>query len=99
MKLDSHVGKVNSAHNQAVKKSEDLLKERQHIQSILVKQSNKYKLEYRVELNAIVDCIKFLLCKGLAFCGHDESQGSSDRGNFLELLQFLGDHNESINEV
>ena len=35
-KLDSHVGGVNSAHNQAVKKSEDLLKEKQHIQSILV---------------------------------------------------------------
>ena len=34
--LDSHVGGVNSAHNQAVKKSEDLLKEKQHIQSILV---------------------------------------------------------------
>ncbi|XP_065618794.1 uncharacterized protein LOC136062960 [Quercus suber] len=37
--------------------------------------------------------------RGLAFRGHDESQGSSDKGNFLELLQFLGDHNESINEV
>ena len=36
---------------------------------------------------------------GLAFHGHDESQDSSDKGNFLELLQFLGNHNESINEV
>ena len=34
LKLDSHVGGVNSAHNQAVKKSEDLLKEKQHIQSV-----------------------------------------------------------------
>ena len=50
-------------------------------------------------LNAIVDCIRFLLCWGLAFRGHDESQGSSDKGNFLELVQFLGDHNESINDV
>ena len=73
MKLDSHVGKVNSAHNQAVKKSEDLLKEKQHIQSVLVKQSNKDKLDYRVQLNAIVDCIRFLLCRGLAFRGHDKS--------------------------
>ena len=48
VKLDSHVGGVNSTHNQAVKKSEDLLKEKQHIQSVLVKQSNKDKLEYRV---------------------------------------------------
>ncbi|XP_075636729.1 uncharacterized protein LOC142608964 [Castanea sativa] len=68
VKLESHVGGVNSAHNQAVKKGEDLLNEKQHIQR-------------------------------LAFCGHDESQGSSDKGNFLELLQFLGDHNESLKEV
>ena len=75
------------------------MKEKQHIQSVLVKQSNQDKIEYRVQLNAIVDCIRFLLCRGLAFCGHDESQGSSDKGNFLELLQFLGDYNESINYV
>ena len=93
------VGGVNSTHNQATKKSEDLLKEKQYIQSVLVKQSNKDKFEYRVQLNTIVDCIRFLLCRGLAFCGYDESQGSSDKGNFLEFLQFLGDHNESINEV
>ena len=69
---------------------EDLLMEKQHIQSVLVKQSNKDKQDYRVQLNAIVDCIRFLLCRGLAFRGHDESQGSSDKGNFLELVQFLG---------
>ena len=65
----------------------------------MVKQSNKDKLDYQVQLNAIVDCIRFLLCRGLAFRDHNESQSSSDKGNFLELLQFLGDHNESINEV
>ena len=70
--------------------------EKQHIQSILVKQSNKDKQDYRVQLNAIVDCIRFFLCRRLAFRGHDESQGSSDRGNFLELVQFLGDHNEVL---
>ncbi|KAK9993243.1 hypothetical protein SO802_022946 [Lithocarpus litseifolius] len=99
LKLDSHVRRVNSAHNQAIKKSEDLLKDKQHIQTVLVKQSNQDKLEYRVQLNAIVDCIRFLLYQGLAFRGNDESQGSSDKGNFLELLKFLGDHNEFINEV
>ncbi|XP_050263933.1 uncharacterized protein LOC126708169 [Quercus robur] len=98
-KLNSHVGGVNSAHYQAVQKSNDLLKEKQHIQNVFVKQSNQDKINYRIQLNAIVDCIRFLLCRGLAFRGHDESQGSSDKGNFLELVQFLGDHNESINEV
>ena len=99
MKLDFHAKGVNSAYNQAVKKSEDLFKEKQYIQSVLVKQSNKDKRDYRVQLNAIVDCIRFFLCRGLAFRGHDESQGSSDKGNFLKLLQFLGDHNKYINEV
>ena len=98
-KLSPYAGGVNSAHNQAVKKSENLMKEKQHIQSVLVKQSNQDKIKYRVQLNAIVDCIRFLLCRRLAFCGHDESQGSSDKGNFLKLLQFLAYHNESINEV
>ncbi|KAL4600609.1 hypothetical protein ACB092_11G211400 [Castanea dentata] len=68
VKLDSYVGEVNSAHNQAIKKNEDLLKEKKHIQR-------------------------------LAFRGHDESQGSSDKGIFLQLLHFLGDHNDTINEV
>ena len=35
----------------------------------------------------------------ISFSWHDESQGSSDKGNFLEFLQFREDHNESINEV
>ena len=58
------------------------MKENQHIQSVLVKQSNQDKIEYQVQLNSIVDCIRFLLCPGLAFRGHDESQGSSDKKKF-----------------
>ncbi|KAH9754760.1 TTF-type domain-containing protein [Citrus sinensis] len=46
-----------------------------------------------------IDCIRFLLKQGLAFHGHDESKDSSNRGNFLELLRFLTDHNEDINVV
>ncbi|XP_075634009.1 uncharacterized protein LOC142606583 [Castanea sativa] len=34
-----------------------------------------------------------------AFRGHDESDDSSDKGNFLELLQFLANHNDVINDV
>ena len=88
MKLDSHVGGVNNAYNKVVKKSEDQLKEKQHIQSVFVKQSNQDKLDYRVQLNAIVDSIRFLLCWGLAFRGHDESQGSSDKEISLSFYNF-----------
>ncbi|XP_050111776.1 uncharacterized protein LOC126590342 [Malus sylvestris] len=37
--------------------------------------------------------------KGLAFHGNDESEHSSNHGNFLELLQFLVDHNEDVKAV
>ena len=98
-KLDLHVGGVNSAHNQALKNGENLMKQNQHIQSVFVKQSNQDKIEYQTQLNATVDFIRFLLHRGLAFRGHDEYDDSSDKGNFLELLQFLADHNDVINEV
>ena len=75
------------------------MKQNQHIQSIFVKQSNQDKIEYHTQLNAIVDCIRFLLHRGLAFRGHDESHDSSDKRNFHELLQFLADHNDVINGV
>ncbi|GMP55747.1 hypothetical protein CsSME_00020477 [Camellia sinensis var. sinensis] len=98
-RLRIHVGGLNSAHNQAVKKCEVLMKQKQHIESAFSKQSEQAKIEYRTRLNASIDCIRFLLRQGLAFRGHDESNDSSSKGNFLELLQFLVDHNESINEV
>ncbi|KAL1332584.1 hypothetical protein AAHE18_11G038000 [Arachis hypogaea] len=34
--------------------------------------------------------------KGYAYRGHDESQSSSNRGNFLKMLKFLGSYNERV---
>ena len=45
-KLDLYVRGVNSAHNQALKNGENLMKQNQHIQSVFVKQSNQDKIEY-----------------------------------------------------
>ncbi|XP_021830899.1 uncharacterized protein LOC110770985 [Prunus avium] len=42
---------------------------------------------------------RFLLRQGLAFRGHNEFEDSSNQGNFLELLQFLVDHNEEVRAV
>ena len=62
------------------------MKQKQHIQSIFCKQSEQAKIEYRTRLNASIDCIRFLLRQGIAFRGHDESEDSSSKGNFFELL-------------
>ncbi|XP_028083501.1 zinc finger MYM-type protein 1-like [Camellia sinensis] len=98
-RLAVHVGDCNSAHNQAWKKCEDLMKQKQHIQEVFRKQSDQAKIDYQTRLNASIDYVRFLLHQGFAFRGHDESENSSNRGNFLEILQFLVDHNESINKV
>ena len=63
------------------------------------KQLDQQKMVYKTHLNASVDCVRFLQQQGLAFRGHDESKGSSNQGNFLELLQFLAKHNEEIDKI
>ena len=50
-------------------------------------------------MNVSVDCVCILQQQGLAFCGHDESKGSSNQGNFIESLRFLAKHNEEIDKV
>ncbi|XP_058192126.1 uncharacterized protein LOC131309524 [Rhododendron vialii] len=97
--INDHVGGPNSAHNQAWGKCEDLLNQRQHIQTVFDNQSNQARIDYRIRLNASVDSIWFLVRQGLAFRGHDESEHSSNQGNFLELLKFLADHNEKVKGV
>ncbi|CAN6541607.1 unnamed protein product [Malus baccata var. baccata] len=37
--------------------------------------------------------------EGFPFCGHDESFNSSNKGNYLELMQFLAYHNEKVRNV
>ncbi|XP_008229022.1 PREDICTED: uncharacterized protein LOC103328408 [Prunus mume] len=56
-------------------------------------------MAYRRCLIASIKCTKFLLREGLSFRGNDESVTLSNRGNYLELLQFLVDNDEKVKEV
>jgi hypothetical protein len=40
-----------------------------------------------------------LTFQGCPFRGHDESLGSLNRGNFLEMLKLLASYNKEVNEV
>jgi hypothetical protein len=53
---------------------------------------------YKDRLTYSLRCLKFLLHQGLAFRGHDESEFSSNRGNFIELLKFLAANSEEVNK-
>lgn len=57
------------------------------------KQLYQMRIEYKAHLNVSIDCIRFLLCQGLAFRGdHDESRDLKNQGNLLKLLKFIVNH-------
>ncbi|KAI5335555.1 hypothetical protein L3X38_025688 [Prunus dulcis] len=98
-KIRQHVGPVGSVHNQSRQYCVDLMNQKQHIRTVLIKQSEQARIDYRICLTASLDCVRFLLRQGLPFRGHDESDTSSNKGNYLELLQFLADHDEKVKAV
>ncbi|ESR64798.1 hypothetical protein CICLE_v10010399mg [Citrus x clementina] len=61
--------------------------------------SNQDKKDYRICLFASIDVVRLLLEQGLSFRGHDESDNSSNQGNYLRILRFLTDQNEDIKRV
>ena len=86
-RFKKHVGGVNSVHNQCVKRCEDLMMQKQSIQTALEKQSAHAKAEYRTRLTASVDVSRLLLFEGLPFQGHDESDHSKRKGIFQSILK------------
>ncbi|XP_015087076.1 zinc finger MYM-type protein 1-like [Solanum pennellii] len=92
----AHVEDVNSIHNKCFNKMLDLMNQSQSIRTSFDKKSKKEKSESRRCLSASVDVTRFLLKLGLSFRGHDESRSSSNRGIFLELLQWYGDINKDV---
>nr|KAJ0207608.1 hypothetical protein LSAT_V11C500250120 [Lactuca sativa] len=88
-----------SPHNMAIQKCQNLMNQRQSIATAFDKQTDLIKTNQRIRLNASIDCIRFLLRQGLAFRGHDESEDSTNSGNFLELLQFYADRIDKVGGV
>lgn len=72
------------------------MNQKQHIELVFSKLSDEAKQDYKVRLTASVDCVRFLLKQGLSFRGHDESESSSNQGNFLEFLKFVAQQNENV---
>ena len=95
-----HVGdNMNSFHNKAVQKCDDLMNQHQSITAALHKASDVAKKEYRIRLGASIDVCRILLHQGLAFRGHDETEDSSNKGNFLELFDYTAEQNEEVRKV
>ena len=52
--------------------------------------------ENRYILKCLIDTVIFLAKQELAFRGHDESEGSLNRGNYIELLYFQAEKDEKL---
>ncbi|CAN6696635.1 unnamed protein product [Malus baccata var. baccata] len=94
-----HEGGVGSLHNKALQQARDLMMQKQHIETFVIKQTDEARINYHTLLRGALDCTRWLLQQGLPFRGHDESFKSSNRGNYLELMQFLADHNDKVRKV
>ncbi|KAI5333068.1 hypothetical protein L3X38_023198 [Prunus dulcis] len=98
-RMKVHVGSVGSVHNKAREAATNLMNQNTHIETAVSKHSEQAHMAYRRCLIASIKCTKFLLRQGLSFHGNDESAASSNRRNYLELLQFLADNDEKVKEV
>ncbi|XP_042444154.1 zinc finger MYM-type protein 1-like [Zingiber officinale] len=54
------------------------------------------EVAYRTRLTTTLDVTRFLLKQGLPFRGHDESLSSSNKGNFLELIEWYTQKNDEV---
>ena len=52
-----------------------------------------------MRLKVTIESVRLLASQGMAFRGNDESHDSSNRGNFIEVVKFMGRCNIDIDNV
>ncbi|XP_042051650.1 zinc finger MYM-type protein 1-like [Salvia splendens] len=90
---------VNSCHNNTRIQFKAFQDQRNSVASILRSNTREMEVAYRIRLTVSLNMTRFLLKQGLSFRGHDESSSSSNRGNFLELLQWFSELNDDVSKT
>ncbi|XP_074296543.1 uncharacterized protein LOC141626797 [Silene latifolia] len=99
-RFKKYVGKgTSSSHKVAKQKYESFINKKESIIEIVEKVSDEAKSLYKCRLLRSLSCLRFLLRQGLAFREHNEKAKSSNKGNFLELLDWLVQNSESVAKV
>ncbi|XP_037458830.1 zinc finger MYM-type protein 1-like [Triticum dicoccoides] len=98
-RLKRHIGAVSSAHAEAQEKYDMFTTPTTSIRESIASNTSQYKALYKQRLTWTLKCVRFLLSQGLAFRGHDESEDSLNKGNFLELLNWLAGNFEEVDRV
>ncbi|XP_044335987.1 uncharacterized protein [Triticum aestivum] len=96
----THMGKdAGSAHNFSARCYDNFKNSMTHIDKVYGKATAKTILDARLRLKVTIDSIRWLTFQACAFRGHDESPGSINRGNFLELVKLLASYNKEVKDV
>lgn len=98
-RLEKHVGEITSSDNNAQEKYNYFTQPKKSIEVVLAGNTKEYKALYVSRLTYSLKFLRFLLQQGLAFGGHDESEDSLNRSNFLELLKWLANTFSEVDKV
>jgi hypothetical protein len=61
--------------------------------------SKEEKKRYEIRLNSSLDVTRFLIMQGDAFCGHDESSTSNNKGTYREMVDWYKDKGEIVKDA
>lgn len=98
-RLFEHVGGVNSSHSKNWKKYCNFENTKNQTETVVIKQDETQDDEYRTILTATLHVVRYLISQGLSFRGHNESDHSLNKGNFLHLLELLAKREEKLNKA
>ncbi|TVU39404.1 hypothetical protein EJB05_12821, partial [Eragrostis curvula] len=97
--LPLHVGGTNSCHNRARAASDDFKNARASVEHKCETYDQDAEKKYEVRVTAAFDIANFLIAQAHAFRGHDEYEGSLNKGNFLEMIEWYKKTKEEVREA
>ncbi|CAI9112692.1 OLC1v1013168C1 [Oldenlandia corymbosa var. corymbosa] len=71
----------------------------QHLDTIVEKHTSEEVAINGLQLQVSIEAAKCGAFQGVPFRGHDESQDSKNRGNFIELVKFIAKYNKDVAKV
>ncbi|KAK9689019.1 hypothetical protein RND81_09G028800 [Saponaria officinalis] len=97
--FDNHENGLEYSKKKDALLDKNLKYEKNSIRNVFSEFSEQDKKDYKIRLEASVICAKYLLSMGLPFRGHNESEESTNRGNYIELLKVASVFSTDIRKV
>ncbi|XP_025828735.1 zinc finger MYM-type protein 1-like [Panicum hallii] len=97
--LPKHVGGPNSAHNRSRAAFDDFDNQRASVKEKIVVHTKEAQKKYETRVDTSLAIVSYIALQGEPFRGHDESETSLNKGNFLEFLDWYKLRNEEVRQA